>query len=88
MHERESDLYSNHAYGGAMFDIGLVVGQDETYTNDHTTVTVDSRPSGGGITLNLNECQTESATRDSNKVTVTMKDNAAYYTNLSQVTEV
>ena len=80
LHEGESDLDTNDAYGGTMFDIGLVVLQDETYTNEHTTSSHNS--------IALNECQTDSDARVRSKVTMMMTDNAAYYTNLSQVTEI
>ena len=81
LHEGDSDLDTNDAYGGTIFDIGLVVLQDETYTNEHTTSSHNN--------IALNECQTDSGARIGSKVTtMMMTDNAAYYTNLSQVTEV
>ena len=82
--EEDSDLCTNDAYGGSMIDIGLIMLQDETYTNEY------SRTSHGNSGVALNECQTgsDSAKHSSGKVTVMMTDNAAYYTNLSQVTDV
>lgn len=83
-HEADSDLCTNDAYGGSMTDIGLVMIQDEMYTNEH------SRSSHSNDGVALNECQTDSDSTNhgSGKVTVMMTDNAAYYINLSQVTDV
>ena len=84
--EEDSDLCTNDAYGGSMIDIGLVMLQDETYTNEYSRTSHMHGNSG----VELNECQTgsDSAKHGSGKVTVMMTDNAAYYTNLSQVTDV
>ena len=81
VHEGDSDLDTNDAYGGTMFDIGLAMLQDETYTNEYTTATSDD------ITPNQRQNSNARLT-DSSKVTLMMTDNAAYYTNMSQVTEV
>ena len=83
-----SDLCTNDAYGGSMIDIGLVMPQDEMYTNEYSRTSHNIMHGNGGVALN--ECQTgsDSAKHSSGKVTVMMTDNAAYYTNLSQVTDV
>ena len=85
LEERDSDLDTNDAYGGTMFDIGLVMPSDldETYTNEHTT----SHDAIRNLKEDHPQC-TDSDTRHGSKVTVMMMDNAAYYINLSQVTEV
>ena len=84
--EEDSDLCTNDAYGSSMIDIGLVMLQDEMYTNEYSRTS--HMHGNGGVALN--ECQTgsDSAKHGSGKVMVMMTDNAAYYTNLSQVTDV
>jgi hypothetical protein len=85
-HEGDSDLCTNDAYGGSMIDIGLVMWQDETCTNEYSRT---NHNHSGGRVVALNECQTDSgSTKHSGKVTVMMTDNAAYYIRLSQVTDV
>ena len=82
--EEDSDLCTNDAYGGSMIDIGLVMLQDETYTNEYLRTSHGS----SGVALNEGQTGSDSAKHSGGKVTVMMTDNAAYYTNLSQVTDV
>ena len=91
LEERDSDLDTNDAYGGTMFDISLVMlsDVDETYTNEHTT-SHDGVAFRNSAKEDDHPQHTDSDTRQCHgtKVTVMMTNNTPYYTNLSQVTEV